>query len=217
MKKLIKGIIDFKKNATSEYKQNFSKLALGQSPDALLVTCSDSRVAPNVFASTNPGDLFVVRNVGNLIPPSCNYNSGHSQGCESAAAAIEYALLNLNVSNIIICGHSECGAMQSIMCNCSNISSPNLKEWLKFGFLAKEKLNQNLDSKIAPHNQLSKLNVLEQLNHLKSYPIIQERINENKLKIHGWWFDIAAMDVYYYNKENKDYSIIDEKLLEQFN
>src|SRR5271167_874721 len=114
MKKLVKGILDFRKNVRPGYQKTFAQLALGQSPDALFVACSDSRVAPNVFASTDPGDLFVIRNVGNLIP-ACGGDHGRSLSDESEAAAIEFALSNLEVANVIICGHSECGAMHALL------------------------------------------------------------------------------------------------------
>src|SRR5271168_347097 len=101
MKKLIQGIVDFRKNLTEENRELFAKLALNQAPDTLFIACSDSRVVPNLFASTNPGDLFVVRNIGNMVP-SCGCN-GQSSGDESVAAALEFALTTLNVSNIVVC------------------------------------------------------------------------------------------------------------------
>ena len=109
MKKLVQGIVDFRKSLTKEKRALFAKLALGQKPDALFITCSDSRVAPNVFASSNPGDVFVLRNVGNLIPPVTA-----SDQEASASSALEFAVLALKVSDIIVCGHSECGAMQAL-------------------------------------------------------------------------------------------------------
>ncbi len=198
MKKLIHGILEFRDKVSKEYKETFTKLALGQSPDALLITCSDSRVAPNLFASTDPGDVFVLRNLGNLVPPCC-HELGHSVGCESAPAALEFAILNLNVTSIIVCGHSECGAMQSIIQECKNVTSPHLLKWLELGKPALKKMNASILPHLAPHNALSQLNVLEQIEHLKTYPIIQERIKEKKLQIYGWWFDIAQTEVLSYN------------------
>src|SRR5277367_1764657 len=101
MKKLIQGIVEFRKNLTEESRNLFAKLALGQKPDTLFIACSDSRVVPNLFASTNPGDLFVLRNIGNLVPPYCA-----SPEDTSASAVVEFAIFSLNVSDIIICGHS---------------------------------------------------------------------------------------------------------------
>src|SRR3954467_5724627 len=112
MKKLIQGIVDSRKNLTKESRSLFAELALGQKPDVLFIACSDSRVVPNLFASTEPGDLFFLRNVGNLIPP-CGSN-GASESDESEAAAIEFAVLTLNVADIIVCGPEECGAMGGI-------------------------------------------------------------------------------------------------------
>src|SRR3990167_1720913 len=109
MRKLIEGIVDFRKNITEENREAFGKLALGQKPDALFIACSDSRVVPNLFASTNPGDLFVLRNIGNLIPPPSDQDQDNS-----AQAAIEFSVFTLNISNIIICGHSECGAIKAL-------------------------------------------------------------------------------------------------------
>src|ERR1039458_7741616 len=101
MKKLIRGIVEFRKKGQKNYRESFGKLATRQSPDALFIACSDSRVVPNTFASTNPGDLFVLRNPGNLIPP-CG-KQGISSSDESEAAAIEFSVVNLNVSDIIVC------------------------------------------------------------------------------------------------------------------
>jgi hypothetical protein len=106
MNKLIRGIIQFRETQRDGLIETFRGLALGQQPDALFIACSDSRMAVNVFASTNPGDLFVLRNVGNLVPPY-----GHP-GATGTAAAVEFAVDSLRVRHIIVCGHSDCGAMR---------------------------------------------------------------------------------------------------------
>ena len=208
MKKLIQGIVDFRKGLTEENRTLFAQLALGQRPDALFIGCSDSRVAPNLFASTNPGDLFVVRNIGNLIPPSST--SFHES---SVPAAIEFSIHFLNVADIIICGHSECGAMQMLAQGTSTLSCPHLKSWLKFGEEALTKVKNGLiiDSSLSLHNQISQANVLEQMQHLASYPFIREKIEENKLRIHGWWFDIARADVYAYEQNLNRFLLIDDQ------
>jgi carbonic anhydrase len=127
MKKLINGILEFRKKTLNEYKNKFSNLALGQSPDALFIACCDSRVVPNLLVSTDPGDLFVVRNIGNLIPP---YNKDNKNIITSEVAAIEFSLTKLSISDIIICGHSECGAMQAVLDGLDNIKCPTTKAWL---------------------------------------------------------------------------------------
>lgn len=173
MKKLIEGIVEFRKKLQPNYRDTFARLALGQSPDALFIGCSDSRVAVNVFASTDPGDLFVVRNVGNLVPP-CDIH-GQSTADESEAAAIEFALGTLNVSNIIVCGHSECGAMQALASGREKVKDKNLCSWLRHGEMGLEDLlrQKPLNSQLNRYNQLSQFNVLRQIEHLKTYPIVQ--------------------------------------------
>jgi carbonic anhydrase len=113
MRKLLRGIVDFRERQLPQYAEKFRHLATGQAPDALFVSCSDSRVDPNLLASTDPGDLFVLRNVGNLIPPATA--EGVSTGDLSEAGAIEFALLVLKVPDIVICGHSSCGAMKALL------------------------------------------------------------------------------------------------------
>ena len=211
MKKLIRGIVDFRKNVRPAVKDTFAQLALGQRPDTLFVACSDSRVVPNLFASSDPGDLFVVRNVGNLIPP-CG-TQGRSASDESEAAAIEFALLNLPVSEIIVCGHSECGAMHALIHERTRTEAPNLSSWLRHGEVGLRKLGagSRLGGQLEPHNQLSQLNVLEQIEHLKTYPIVRERLREGRLRLHGWWFDIKEADVYEFEPADGSFHLIDER------
>ncbi len=207
MKKLIQGIVDFRKSLTQENRTLFAKLALGQKPDALFICCSDSRVAPNVFASTDPGDLFVLRNIGNLVPPA----SVSSQET-SVAAAIEFSLHSLKVSDIIVCGHSECGAMLALAGK-KDSSCSHLNSWLKYGeeSLHKARKGMSINPALSEHNQISQINVLEQMQHIMSYPLVQERVERKQLRVHGWWFDIAQADVYCYEQSLDRFVLIDEK------
>lgn len=211
MKKLIQGIVEFRRNVQDGYREAFGRLAIGQSPDTLFIACSDSRVVPNTFASTNPGDLFVLRNVGNLIPPCDSH--GVSSSDESEAAAIEYSVQNLNVSHIVVCGHSECAAMRALVNNRNTITAPNLKSWLRHGDPAMDLLSSGvtLNSSLTDHNQLSQLNVLLQIENIKSYPAVQKRIEDGSLSVHAWWFDISKADVYAFEKELNRFVLIDEE------
>ncbi len=215
MKKLIEGIVEFRRKSQVGYREAFGRLATGQAPDTLFIACSDSRVVPNTFASTNPGDLFVLRNVGNLIPP-CDKH-GHSISDESEGAAIEYSVLNLKVSDIIVCGHSECAAMRALVGDRNKVQMPNLKSWLRHGDPAVDRLRSGvvMDFSLSEHNQLSQLNVLLQIEHVKSYPAVKKRIDEGSLAIHGWWFDIAKADVYAYEDAFKKFVLIDEEEAER--
>lgn len=138
-------------------------------------------------------------------------------GDEAEAAAIEYSVLTLKVSYIIVCGHSECAAMRALVGDRSKVETPNLKSWLRHGDPAVEQLKSGivLDPALTEHNQLSQLNVLLQMEHVKSYPAVRKRMDEGTLSVHGWWFDIAKADVYAYRKSLKRFVLIDESEAER--
>ncbi len=209
MKKLLNGIVDFRKNVRPTVKDTFALLALGQRPDTLFIACSDSRVVPNLFASTEPGDLFVIRNVGNLIPPR---DGDSTLGAGSEAAAIEFALTNLPITEVIICGHSECGAIGALARGEARPEAPAFNCWLRHGegSLRELEAGATLGNHLERHNQLSQLNVLEQLAHLKTYPIVQERLASGQLRLHGWYFDIKEANVYEYEPSEGRFHLIDE-------
>ena len=210
MKKLIRGIVEFHTKVRPGCRETFARLALGQSPDALLIACSDSRVAPNLFASTEPGDLFVIRNPGNIIAP-CGAD-GLSTSDESEAAAIEFSTLALNVSDVIVCGHSECGAMRILAEGSKALPAPHLHSWLRHaeGALREVREGARMKSDLAVHNRLSQLNVLHQLDHLRTYTVVRERLAAGRLRLHGWWFDIAQAEVLAYEEESQRFVVIDE-------
>ena len=162
----------------------------------------------NLFASTNPGDLFVLRNMGNLIPPAPSAQD------ISASAVIEFAVFALKVADIIVCGHSECGAMQALIHGgIDHKCCPHLQSWLQYGeeSLSKVRKGVTVNPTLSEHNQLSQINVLQQMEHLMSYPFIRERVERKQLRIHGWWFDIAEADVYCYESELNQFVLIDEQ------
>jgi carbonic anhydrase len=215
MHKLIKGIVDFRERLLPQYAERFRDLAQGQTPDTLFITCSDSRVVPDLLVSTDPGDLFVMRNVGNLVPPATA--EGASTGDVSEASAIEYAVLLLQVQNIIVCGHSECGAMKAAIARKPLPDTPNLAKWLHLSAAAVFRLDQEgpLDPRLNPCDQLAQLNVLVQLEHLASYPIVRERIAAGTLHLSGWWFDIAKGEMYAYERESRSFQVIDRNTAER--
>ncbi len=209
MKKLIRGIVEFRQTLRPEYAEKFARLALGQSPDTLFIACSDSRVVPNLFASTDPGDLFVIRNMGNLISP-CGAD-GVSRGDVSEAAAIEFAAQTLGITSIVVCGHSECGAMKELIGGVPHPEMPMLQTWLLNGYPSVARMENEgwIDSALAPHNRLSQANVLQQMEHLKTYPAVRKLMAEEKLTLHGWWFDIGCAEVFAF-EEGQGFVRIDE-------
>lgn len=208
MKKLLEGVIEFRKTKLPQMRDHFEKLSLGQSPDALMIACSDSRVAPNLFASTNPGDLFVIRNPGNLIPP---WDDGASH-CHalSEASAIEIAVETLHVKNIILCGHSRCALAKAL--TSEGTATPIVEEWKKVGLEARERYlkGQSLNPQLLPEDQISQLNVMLQIEHVLSYPRVRERYEKKELGIHAWWFDITNGDLLAYEPELGHFVVIDE-------
>ncbi len=189
MRKLLQGVFEFRALRRSAYRETFARLALGQSPDALLIACSDSRVAPNVFASTQPGDIFVIRNVGNLVPAP-DQPPGASE-----AAGLEFALRRLEVADIIVCGHSSCGAMQALLASASDL--PRVSAWLRPAapVLARFRAGARLPGEWSDADQLSQLNVLAQLEQIRAYPEASERLSAGRLRLHGWWFDLSGTEL----------------------
>ncbi|MEQ1572494.1 MAG: carbonic anhydrase, partial [Myxococcota bacterium] len=159
MQKLIQGILDFRRRLRPSYAETFARLALGQAPDTLMIACSDSRVVPNLFASTDPGDLFVVRNVGNFVPPF----EGADARDRAAGAAVEFATQVLGVAHVVVVGHSECGAMRTLLTGGVPASAPTLASWLELGRPAVARLSEGILDEHPTHDRLSQLNVLQQL------------------------------------------------------
>lgn len=211
MLKLINGLVDFQRHVLPAYRSTFHRLAIDQAPDCLFVACSDSRVVPNLFASSNPGDLFVIRNVGNLIPP-CGCD-GALASDRSEAAAIEFALKELKVRDVVVCGHSECGAMRAVASK-SATGHDNLDGWLDHARPALERLEKGEGKKLNPNlkevDRLSQLNVIEQLEHLRTYPPVKRRLEDGSLRLHGWWFEISHALVHAWKPNEGRFVPIDE-------
>lgn len=215
MKKLIKGLLDFQRHAVRPYRSTFERLAKSQTPDCLFITCADSRVVPNMIVSTDPGDLFTVRNVGNLVPRAAE--SGRCDNDQSHAAALEFALSALPVEDIVVCGHSNCGAMKAILAGQPMPDAPHLEAWLKNGQASLEafRAGENVGVGIPEYDRLSQLNVLTQLEHIKTYPLVQKRLAAGTLRLHGWWFDIGHAQVHAYRASLQKFVPIDEAQGEQ--
>ena len=211
LRKLVTGIVNFRERVLPRYSRRFRKLALSQSPDTLFIACSDSRVVPDLLASTKPGDLFTMRNVGNLVPPATA--DGVSVGDLSEASAIEYSVHVLKVSNIVVCGHSECGAMKAVLARDPRPETPNLAKWLHHAHPAAVRLEHKgaLKGKLKRHDQLSQLNVLVQLEHLMSYPIVRDRVLAGGLTLTGWWFEVATGNMYAYDAAGHSFEVIDRQ------
>lgn len=214
MLKLLDGIVVFHETLSAN-----AQSALCQSPDAAFIGCSDSRVDPRIFASKEPGDVFVHRNVGNLVPP-CRADGTSGWG-NAVWAFIEYALLQLKVEHLVVCGHSECGAMLSIFNETRLPEALNLQSWLEHGRSAFEKLRTKSSGELrfgdnlSEHNKLSQLSVLEQMDHLRSHPVVRRQLESGALQLHGWWFEIATASVYDHDEERGQFAVIDRAQAER--
>lgn len=200
MKKLLNGILDFRKTKRKEYAELFNQLSAFQSPDTLLIACSDSRVVPNLFASTDPGDMFVLRNIGNMVP-----EYGHLRG--SVGAAVEFAVDLLKVKDVIVCGHSNCGAVAAVMED--KKFGGDLGTWLEIG--AEMKQVKPPKGEWSTLDLASQANALLQVRRLQSYPAIKEAITERGLRVHAWWFNITAAEVLRYDEERGTFVVLDEE------
>ncbi len=190
----------FKKNKESL----LNLVEKGQAPKALFIGCSDSRVIPDMIIQSNPGDLFVIRNVGNFVPPFSPDEDFHS-----TASGIEYAVSVLNVGEIIICGHTHCGACQHLFEDIED--TPNLihtKKWLELGESAKKSAILSLGIN-APQEELlrltEKLSVIKQIENILTYPSVKERFEANNLHIHGWYYDVETGNIEYYNADTYEF------------
>ncbi|HET7798149.1 carbonic anhydrase [Nevskia sp.] len=204
MEKLIEGFAQFRKVTYPTKERLFKKLASGQAPHTLIITCADSRVVPEYFTSSDPGEIFVVRNVGNIVPPYAQFVGGVS-------AAIEYAVVVLGVKDIVVCGHSDCGAMKATLKPGSTEGMPAVTSWLQHAQIARHVFEENYDegderSKLLA---LTEENVIAQLDHLRTHPSVAARLASNRLRIHGWVFDIESADIHVYDAENRCFRTIE--------
>ncbi|AXE31749.1 carbonic anhydrase [Chromobacterium phragmitis] len=175
----------------------------GQHPKALYIGCADSRVVPSLFTNTPPGQLFVLRNVGNFVAPYKPDEDYHA-----TAAGIEYAVNALNVSEIIICGHTHCGAIAALYNPIDAKKFIHTRKWLTLGFQAKDIALKTLGEG-ADKNQLysltEKLSVVSQIQNLLTYPYVKEKVDQGALHLHGWMYDIETGALEYYDPDAREF------------
>lgn len=195
---IINGLNEFHNHHFKTYRELFQQLSHGQSPEVLFITCSDSRIDPFLITQAQPGDLFVVRNVGNIIPTYGSTNNAEG-------AAIEYAVHALGIKDIIVCGHSHCGAMKGLL-QIGNLAEemPLVYDWLKQHAEATRRLivdNYN-DREYHPDELLKiavKQNVLTQVENLKTYPVIRSKLHAGTLNLHAWTYELESGVIFAYN------------------
>jgi carbonic anhydrase len=188
MEHIIDGILRFQREVRPNSEALYRQLAIGQSPQAMFIGCADSRVVPEIFTAQDPGSLFVVRNAGNIVPPSSTEPGG-------VTASIEYAVAVLGIPDIVICGHSGCGAMTAILNGAQNLGKlPAVARWLHYSDAALAAVDAEMpDAPLAARlDALVRENVLTQLDNLLTHPAVAEAIRNKQLRVHGWVYDIAT-------------------------
>ncbi len=208
MKILFDGVKEFTSNDYEYNKELFQQLSTSQKPHTLFIGCSDSRVVPALITKTMPGELFVIRNIANIVP---FYRESNEY--LATTSAIEYAVMALEVKNIIICGHSNCGGCKALYFKESELEKiPNTKRWLLLAEDAKsqaEKMIANSDIPLDKDKIVEQANIVLQLNHLLTYPMINERHHSAMLNIYGWYYEIGSGKIFNYNFNDKIFELIE--------
>lgn len=205
MDKILRGVRHFHDVVLPKKREFFEHLAQDQKPRALFITCSDSRVHPNLITETDPGDLFILRNPGNIVPP---YNASG----DSESATIEYAIEVLKVVNIIVCGHSNCGAMAALLRKNELGDLPAIVGWLHHAEGTRRIMNENF-AKLSDAAKLTmsiEQNVLVQINHLRTHPAVAAKTAAGALNLFAWVYNIASGDVASFDPKQKKFISLSE-------
>lgn len=204
------GVVKFQTEVFPEKKELFERLSRGQSPEALFITCSDARIETAMITQTDPGELFICRNAGNIVPP-------HKERAGGMTASIEFAVAVLNVPHIVICGHTECGAMIGAMHPDSVAHLPHVSEWLGYAGEALREVERDAGGRPEAERlaRLTERNVILQLKNLASHPAVAKRLKQADIALHGWVYDIRTGAVNAYDPAQKKFIPVSERYAEE--
>lgn len=205
MDKILEGVSKFTRDVFPQHHELFQQLAQGQNPEVLFITCADSRVVPDMITQSKPGDLFICRNAGNMVPPYGEVHGGVS-------ATIEYAVAVLEIKHIVVCGHTDCGAMKGVLYPEKVAALPAVRSWLHHGEMARRIVEENYgslneDQKLAA---VTEENVIAQLEHLHTHPSVASRIVRGELNLHGWIYNIGQGTVTAWDPPQSRFVPLDE-------
>jgi carbonic anhydrase len=206
VEQLVKGFLKFRTEVFDKKKEFFTRLSENQAPRALFITCSDSRVDPTLLTQTDPGEIFILRNAGNMVPPY-----GSMQG--GSTATIEYAMAVLKVPHIIVCGHTDCAVMKALL-NPEAVSDlPAFREWVGQAETTRRIMLEHY-THLEGDDRLIKTtqeNVRSQLDHLRTHPSVALLLRKKQVDLHGWVYSISTGDVWVYDFEIEQFtSLLDE-------
>jgi carbonic anhydrase len=188
--KFLGGVSKFQKDVYPQHQDLFEKLALGQRPDALFITCGDSRIDPCMLTQTKPGELFICRVIGNIVPP-------YPETIGGVSATIEYAVGVLRVPEVIVCGHTDCGVMKGALNPEALGEFPNITAWLRYANVEHRAAKPSAEFLLA----LTKANVIAQLKNLRTHPTVAGRLEQGDLELYGWLYHIGPGKVTAYDEE----------------
>ena len=207
MDHLVRGIRQFQTQVFQREHDFYSQLAQGQSPSALVIGCSDSRVDPNLITQSGPGELFVMRNAGNMVPP-------YGSGAGGEAGTIEYAVSALGVRDIIVCGHSQCGAMKGLLNLPSLEKLPAVREWLRHAETTRRIIDENYSGEKDAERLLEitvREHVLVQIENLQTHPSVAAALQRGQLTLHGWVYGLEDGLVKAYCTEREGFAPLSAK------
>ena len=204
MQRLLEGVHRFQEEEFGKYKAMFRRLSRhGQKPHTLFITCADSRVLAELITQSNPGDLFVIKNVGNIVPPGDDFSSPNSTG-----AGIEFAVEILGVTDIVVCGHSGCGALQALMATQPELPLKHLDRWIDLAAPVRnliESKYQHLKTHEEKIRAAEEENVLFSIERLRSYFCVRQKLSEGALRLHAWFFKIGSAELFAYDPAQKQF------------
>jgi carbonic anhydrase len=201
MQTLVEGVHYFHNVGFKQQKELFERLAKGQNPEACFITCSDSRIDPTLITNSKPGQLFVVRNAGNIVPCYGTANNGE-------LAAIEFAVIGLGVKDIIICGHTQCGAMKGVLDPDIVKTMPSVREWLKHADSTAEIMKDHYNhlEGDALFTATAEENVLVQLEHIRTLPVLASRVSRGLVNLHAWMYKFETGEIFAYDSDIKQFA-----------
>lgn len=206
MNKLFRGIARFRREDFHDHKDLFKELGRRQRPHTLFVGCSDSRVVPELIAHTRPGELFMVRNVANIIPPY-----SETEDFAGTTSAIEYAVQVLNVKTIVVCGHSNCGGCAAMHMSPEELQHiPNVASWLQGSGEVKERVERQVVEGTPEEKEwlTEQINILVQMRNLLTYPYIRERYERDAIEILGWYYIIETGEIFNFNDSTQVFELV---------
>ena len=208
MQKLIDGFHKFQSEVYGPRRDFFEALADGQRPETLFITCSDSRINPNLLTQAEPGELFILRNAGNIIPAFSPVGSGE-------AATIEFAVQGLGVQHIVVCGHTQCGAMKALLKPEMLKDSPAVASWLQHAEGTRRHVKDNYThlSGEALETVMVEENVLSQLESLRTHPSVRSRLSRGQLTLHGWVYKMETGEAFHFSDSSGQFESINKKVV----